>query len=81
MKRSEEGSKKYYGQVQGTTKAVKLVEGVDPLIDSTGTKFFFPTQVEQPDIIQLSPEGDMNISGYIPRREALRYISTALHRP
>ena len=31
--------------------------------------------------IQLSPEGEVNSGGYIPRREALRYISTALHRP
>ena len=33
------------------------------------------------DIIQLSPEGEVNSGGYIPRREASRYISTALHRP
>ena len=33
------------------------------------------------DIIQLSPEGEVNSSEYIPRREASRYISTALHRP
>ena len=32
-------------------------------------------------IIQLSPEGEVNSGGYIPRREASRYISTALHRP
>ena len=31
--------------------------------------------------IQLSPEGEVNTGGYIPRREAPRYISTALHRP
>ena len=31
--------------------------------------------------IQLSPEGEVNSGGYIPRREALRYISTALHQP
>ena len=31
--------------------------------------------------IQLSPEGEVNSGGYIPRREALRYISTTLHRP
>ena len=31
--------------------------------------------------IQLSPKGEVNSGGYIPRREALRYISTALHRP
>ena len=31
--------------------------------------------------IQLSPEGEVNSGGYIPRREASRYISTALHRP
>ena len=30
---------------------------------------------------QLSPEGEVNSGGYIPRREASRYISTALHRP
>ena len=30
--------------------------------------------------IQLSPEGEVNSGGYIPRREASRYISTALHR-
>ena len=29
--------------------------------------------------IQLSPEGEVNSGGYIPRCEALRYISTALH--
>ena len=32
-------------------------------------------------IIQLSPEGEVNSGGYIPRREASRYICTALHRP
>ena len=32
-------------------------------------------------IIQLSPEGEVNSGGYIPRREASRDISTALHRP
>ena len=31
--------------------------------------------------IQLSSEGEVNSGEYIPRREALRYISTALHRP
>ena len=31
--------------------------------------------------IQLSPEGEVNSGEYIPRREASRYISTALHRP
>ena len=31
--------------------------------------------------IQLSPEGEVNSGGYIPRREASRYIATALHRP
>ena len=30
--------------------------------------------------IQLSPEGKVNGGGYIPRREASRYIATALHR-
>ena len=29
--------------------------------------------------IQLSPEGEVNSGGYIPRREASRYISTARH--
>ena len=33
------------------------------------------------DNIQLSPEGEVNSGGYIPRRKASRYISTALHRP
>ena len=33
------------------------------------------------DNIQLSPEGEVNSGGYIPRREASRYIFTALHRP
>ena len=28
---------------------------------------------------QLFPEGEVNSGGYIPRREASRYISTALH--
>ena len=32
-------------------------------------------------IIQLFPEGEVNSGRYIPRREASRYISTALHRP
>ena len=31
--------------------------------------------------IQLSPEGEVNSGGYIPRREGSRYISTSLHRP
>ena len=30
------------------------------------------------DNIKLSPEGEVNSGGYIPRREASRYISTAL---
>ena len=33
------------------------------------------------NILQLSPEGEVNSGGYIPRREASSYISTALHRP
>ena len=33
------------------------------------------------DNIQLSPEGEVISGGYIPRREAPRYVSTALHRP
>ena len=32
-------------------------------------------------IIQLFPEGEVNSGGYIPRREASRYISTTLHLP
>ena len=32
-------------------------------------------------IIQLSPEGEVNSGGYIPRREASRYISTTFQRP
>ena len=39
------------------------------------------TTTEVTDSIQLSPEGEVNCGGYIPRREASRYISTALHRP
>ena len=35
----------------------------------------------QSNIIQLSPQGEVNSGGYIPRREASRFISTALHRP
>ena len=31
--------------------------------------------------VQLSPEGEVNSGGHIPRCEVLRYISTALHRP
>ena len=32
--------------------------------------------------IQLSPEGEVNSGGMdIPRREASRYISSAVHRP
>ena len=30
------------------------------------------------NIIQLSPEGEVNSGGYIARHEASRYISTAL---
>ena len=30
-------------------------------------------------IIQLSPEGEVNSGGYIPRREASRYISCLLY--
>ena len=36
---------------------------------------------KEKNIIQLSSEGEVNSGGYIPRREASRYISTALHRP
>ena len=32
-------------------------------------------------IIQLSPEGEVNSGGCIPRREASRFISRAVHRP
>ena len=43
---------------------------------------FFPIwPIEQLNSRQLSPEGEVNSGGYIPRREAWRYISTALHRP
>ena len=31
--------------------------------------------------IQLSPEEEVSSDGYVTRREASRYISTALHRP
>ena len=31
--------------------------------------------------IQLFPEGEVNSGGYMPRREASRYVSIALHRP
>ena len=31
--------------------------------------------------IQLSPDGEVNSGGYIPRCEASRYISTAVHLP
>jgi len=33
------------------------------------------------NIIQLSPEAEVNSGRYIPRRKASKYISTALHRP
>ena len=33
------------------------------------------------EYIILSPEGEVNSGGYIPRREASKYISTVLHRP
>ena len=35
----------------------------------------------QKPVIQISPKGEVNSGGYIPRREASQYISTALHRP
>ena len=31
--------------------------------------------------IQLSPKGEVNSGGYIPRHDASRYISSAVHRP
>ena len=31
--------------------------------------------------IQQSPKGEVNSGVYIPRHEALRYISSAMHRP
>ena len=34
-----------------------------------------------PNNIQLSNEEEVNSGGYIARREASRYISTAFHRP
>ena len=44
--------------------------------------FFFSSNVFYTlNNIQLSPEGEVNSGGCIPRREASRYISTALHRP
>ena len=48
--------------------------GLSPLVN----KIWFINGV---DNIQLSPEGEVNSGGYIPRREASRYISTTLHRP
>ena len=42
---------------------------------------FISVLVVTSNSIQLSPEGEVNSGGYIPRREASRYISTALHRP
>jgi len=53
-----------------------------PLIDTTKTnirKALFCYDCF--NNMQLSPEGEVNSGGYIPRREASRYISTALHRP
>ena len=54
-----------------TIKAIKLIVTLSFRV----CKFKFVI------IIQLSPEGEVNSGGYIPRREASRYISTALHRP
>ena len=39
------------------------------------------TNMQTGNNIQLCPEVEVNSGGYIPRREASRYISTALHRP
>ena len=33
------------------------------------------------NIVQLSPEGEVNRGGYISRGKALRHISSAVHRP
>ena len=33
------------------------------------------------NVIQLSPKGEMNGGGNTPRREASRYIFSAVHRP
>ena len=33
------------------------------------------------DITQLSPEGEVNSGGYIPRRFTSRYVFSAVHRP
>ena len=37
---------------------------------------YYPANMYDQNIIQLSPEGEVNSGGYIPRREASRYIST-----
>ena len=39
------------------------------------------TKEKSTNDIQLFPEREVNSGGYTPRREASRYISTALHRP
>ena len=48
--------------------------------DHVGSSMFgFDSYQGHTNNIQLSPEGKMNSGGYIPRCEASRYISTALH--
>ena len=40
-----------------------------------------PSYMSASSIIQLSPEGEVNSGRNMPTREALRYISSAVHRP
>ena len=42
---------------------------------------FYPSDLVNTKIKQLSPSGLVKSGGYIPRRFASRYISTTIHLP
>ena len=43
--------------------------------------FFYPSDLVNLILKQLSPSGSVKSGGYIPRRFASRYISTTIHLP
>ena len=67
--------------IYGTTKTCSNTERYAYLYFKKFKEKCFKTIFSFKVNIQLSPEGEVNSGGYIPRREASRYIFTALHRP
>ena len=49
--------------------------------EETKTAFFYPSDLVKTKTTTVSPSGSVKSGGYIPRREASRYISTTIHLP